>query len=290
MKKLFLIAVTTLLGSSLLAQPQPAQVKTDFTKNGVTAVEEIKSEKTTYKDRAAWIVSLRTVQPVKPEEVGGKTGVTLVRNWNAVYECKGTTCKITKQVQLGSAFKGMDIPAPDNKALAGFVQKIMWSEPQQLVNTMQYKSSFDSVKAEEPAINWISPKELTYTALIYYTEKQRATERIILEAPLTVTIKRPELASDFSFSNAVHIVERTRELGRQKIDIGSTKDKDDPETDPAPPVAGAWKKGDKVQVQEGGKWYPATVLFAKKDEWFVHYNDYDSSHDEWVAASRIKNK
>lgn len=282
--------MTALAGGQLMAQPQPAQVKTDFTKNGVTAVEDIKSEKTTYKDRAAWNVTLRTIQPVKPEEVGGKTGVTLVRNWNAIYECKGSTCKITRQEQLGSAYKGADIPAPDSKALAGFVQKIMWSEPQMLVNTMQYKSSFDSVKALEPRINWISPKELSYTALLYYSEKQRATERIILESPITVTIKRPDMESDFSFSSAVHVYERSRELGREKIDIGPTKDKGESETDPAPPVAGAWKKGDKVKVEENGKWYPATVLYAKTGQWFVHYNDYDASHDEWVVASRIKNK
>jgi RNA binding activity-knot of a chromodomain len=50
----------------------------------------------------------------------------------------------------------------------------------------------------------------------------------------------------------------------------------------------AFKKGDKVQVEENGKWYPATVLDTRPGEWFIHYEGYSSQYDLWVGSSRIK--
>jgi hypothetical protein len=46
--------------------------------------------------------------------------------------------------------------------------------------------------------------------------------------------------------------------------------------------------GDKVQVLWKGTWYPATVLQAKGDQCFIHYDGYDSSWDEWVGSDRIR--
>jgi hypothetical protein len=48
--------------------------------------------------------------------------------------------------------------------------------------------------------------------------------------------------------------------------------------------------GDKVLVEENGKWYPSTVLQVRTNEWFIHYEGYASSYDLWVGPSRIKNK
>ncbi len=61
-------------------------------------------------------------------------------------------------------------------------------------------------------------------------------------------------------------------------------------TTSSPPVAGAWKAGDKVMVEENGKWYPSTVLYVRTGEWYIHYDGYDAKYDMWVEASRIKNK
>lgn len=47
-------------------------------------------------------------------------------------------------------------------------------------------------------------------------------------------------------------------------------------------------KGDKVQVEENGKWYPATVLEVKPNEWFIHYDGYSAKYDLWVGPDRIK--
>jgi hypothetical protein len=49
-----------------------------------------------------------------------------------------------------------------------------------------------------------------------------------------------------------------------------------------------FNKGDKVQVEENGKWYPATVLDTRPGEWFIHYDGYSSQYDLWVGPSRIK--
>jgi RNA binding activity-knot of a chromodomain len=49
-----------------------------------------------------------------------------------------------------------------------------------------------------------------------------------------------------------------------------------------------FNKGDKVQVEENGKWYSATVLDTRPGEWFIHYDGYSSQYDLWVGPARIK--
>lgn len=58
----------------------------------------------------------------------------------------------------------------------------------------------------------------------------------------------------------------------------------------APATAGNWKTGDKVMVEEKGKWYAATILQAQNGKWFIHYDGYDSKYDLWVGPERIRNK
>lgn len=55
-----------------------------------------------------------------------------------------------------------------------------------------------------------------------------------------------------------------------------------------PIVSMGFIKGQKVLVEENGKWYPATVLEAKTNEWYIHYEGYSSKYDLWVNSSRIK--
>lgn len=56
------------------------------------------------------------------------------------------------------------------------------------------------------------------------------------------------------------------------------------------PAAGSvtFAKGDKVQVEENGKWYPATVLDVRPGEWYIHYDGYAAQYDLWVGPARIK--
>jgi hypothetical protein len=51
-----------------------------------------------------------------------------------------------------------------------------------------------------------------------------------------------------------------------------------------------YQKGDKVLVEENGKWYPATVLDTRPGEWYIHYDGYSSQYDLWVGPARIKQK
>ncbi|HKS31704.1 MAG TPA: agenet domain-containing protein [Chthoniobacterales bacterium] len=46
--------------------------------------------------------------------------------------------------------------------------------------------------------------------------------------------------------------------------------------------------GSKVDVLWKKKWYPATVLKVEDGIHLIHYTDYDSSWDEWVASKRIR--
>jgi len=289
MKKSFsLLLIISGLGTQLHAQPSAVQVKTDFQKNGVTAVEGITIDKETHLDHNRWKASFKTVTPVKPEEVNGQAGVTLVKQMNAWYECKGKVCKMTLSSLAGSEYKGMDIPAPDHFDLVALVKKVVMTEPSYIVTSMDNKVSFDSVKVTEPQIEWLTPQKLVFAAKLYYTEKINTTEHRIVESPLSVTADRNDLNASFKFLNAKQNEERNVELGRKKITNVSAKP--DLETAPAPPVAGAWKKGDKVMVEENGKWYPATILFARNKEWFIRYDGYDAQFDEWAGLARIKNK
>jgi hypothetical protein len=52
--------------------------------------------------------------------------------------------------------------------------------------------------------------------------------------------------------------------------------------------AADYAPGAVVEVDYGGSWYPATVLKASPGKWLIHYDDYDSSWDEWVGADRIR--
>jgi len=54
--------------------------------------------------------------------------------------------------------------------------------------------------------------------------------------------------------------------------------------------ASEFNAGDSVKVKWKGKWYPAKVLKVNNDKYYIHYNGYESSWDEWVGPKRIKKK
>ena len=53
-------------------------------------------------------------------------------------------------------------------------------------------------------------------------------------------------------------------------------------------IALAYNINEKVEVQWKGKWYPAIVLKINSNKYFIHYEGYAKSWDEWVAANRIR--
>lgn len=46
--------------------------------------------------------------------------------------------------------------------------------------------------------------------------------------------------------------------------------------------------GDKVEVEERGKWYLSSVLKVEGDKFFIHYEGYSSKYDLWVGSERIR--
>ncbi|MCB1739561.1 MAG: hypothetical protein KDK91_04275 [Gammaproteobacteria bacterium] len=48
--------------------------------------------------------------------------------------------------------------------------------------------------------------------------------------------------------------------------------------------------GSPVWVAWKGKWYAAHVLRRSQNQYYVHYDGYDSSWDEWVGNPRIRNR
>ncbi|HEU4716507.1 MAG TPA: Tudor-knot domain-containing protein [Bacteroidia bacterium] len=73
-------------------------------------------------------------------------------------------------------------------------------------------------------------------------------------------------------------------------DAGSPNDAQPVPSSSAPAdAAPSFSKGDKVQVNWKGSWFPATILEVKADgKYRIHYTGYDSSWDETVSSSRIK--
>lgn len=45
--------------------------------------------------------------------------------------------------------------------------------------------------------------------------------------------------------------------------------------------------GDSVRVLWKGEWYPARILNVSDSNYYIHYEGYDSSWDEWVEPARI---
>jgi len=52
--------------------------------------------------------------------------------------------------------------------------------------------------------------------------------------------------------------------------------------------AGPYTVGSAVMVKWHGSWWPAHVLQVAPKKWFIHYDGYNSSWDEWVGPSRIR--
>jgi len=58
---------------------------------------------------------------------------------------------------------------------------------------------------------------------------------------------------------------------------------------PAAAVSGI-NTGDAVQVKWKGKWYDAHVVKMSGNKYFIHYDGYSNSWDEWVGPNRIRAK
>ena len=52
--------------------------------------------------------------------------------------------------------------------------------------------------------------------------------------------------------------------------------------------AASYKAGDAVQVKWKGTWYDASILKVAGGKYKIHYDQYDSSWDEWVGTDRIR--
>lgn len=53
-------------------------------------------------------------------------------------------------------------------------------------------------------------------------------------------------------------------------------------------MAWSYNVNDKVQVEWKGAWYPAKIMKAEGDKFFIHYDGYPHAYDEWVTAARMK--
>jgi hypothetical protein len=51
---------------------------------------------------------------------------------------------------------------------------------------------------------------------------------------------------------------------------------------------GAYKAGDKVDIEWKGRWYPGEILSVSGDKHRIHYTGWASSWDEDVPASRLR--
>ncbi|MBP7736474.1 MAG: hypothetical protein KA369_10920 [Spirochaetes bacterium] len=54
------------------------------------------------------------------------------------------------------------------------------------------------------------------------------------------------------------------------------------------PAPAGYAVNDRVQVLWNDQWYPAVILKVKGKKYFIHYDGYESSWDEWVGEDRMK--
>lgn len=131
---------------------------------------------------------------------------------------------------------------------------------------------------------WLS--ETGFTA--YYLDSSKPAAEPALAALPTQTAGPAESAAPTAAPRTQRAPEKTDAGSSAKVaDAGveaASADKGD---------AGAKKKpaygvGSKVQVFWGTKWWPATVLQVKDDKYFIHYDGWASSWDEWVTTARMR--
>lgn len=51
---------------------------------------------------------------------------------------------------------------------------------------------------------------------------------------------------------------------------------------------GNYPPGTPVMVLWKSKWYPARVLQSRPNRWYIHYDGYSASWNEWVGPGRIR--
>lgn len=219
MKKIFLLAACNLFLAVLsLAQPSPTVVKNDFLKNGVTAVDGIVINKEWYKDHYLWKASFRTTLPVKPEEVDGLKGVTMVRHVVAHYECGGATCSKTWSGLVYSEYKGINLPTPSTSELNDLLKKESTANPSSFFRSMSGKYGITEIGVHptEPKFEWINPKKLSFNAWKKNNEEVSYTEVALVETPLLVTLVRDGLKAPWKLGSAAEVREQLVEISRSK--------------------------------------------------------------------------
>jgi hypothetical protein len=50
----------------------------------------------------------------------------------------------------------------------------------------------------------------------------------------------------------------------------------------------SFQAGQKVEVLQSRRWWPATVVRTEGQRWLIHYDDYSDAFDEWVESDRIR--
>jgi Zn-dependent protease with chaperone function len=63
-----------------------------------------------------------------------------------------------------------------------------------------------------------------------------------------------------------------------------------PNEKPPSTVEIQWRMGQHVEVEWQGKWWPAEILNIEGNSFSIHYENFDSSWDEWVEVSRIRQR
>lgn len=82
--------------------------------------------------------------------------------------------------------------------------------------------------------------------------------------------------------------------GRLRAGDGKPGDDDSPfkkstkKTPARPAGGGKYKVGDKVELHSGLSWYPASIKQMRGDQYFVHYDGWSDTWDEWVGPERLR--
>lgn len=292
---LFLWAM--LLAVSAVAQPNESQIRSNFLKNGTTNVKvgKIVKKWDSRKLKYYWNVDLDKFAPVPPSEVDGLAGVQIKTHVVANYDCN-SSCVLTFSGVTYTEYIGINLPAPTNDELLRIAKDIGKTQPEKLFRSYTAdKLGVDDVTIDNPEVEWIKPRALAYKVKVKFREQVNYTEVAQIEVPVKMYLKRNGLKAPWQFDGAIEGYEQRNELKRMPLSEGKNTVSSVAQTTPQPTqtpttTTTQWQKGDKVMVEENGKWYPSVVLDVKPNQWYIHYEGYSSSYDLWIGLERIKGR
>jgi hypothetical protein len=314
--KYILILILLIINHTSHAQPTKAQVIKRLTHTGVTNVDVVKIEKVWERNKYIWIAHATVTKAVTPEKMGGITGISMIIATSAYYDIGANEPYQVLGSESNAEYIGINLTKPDKKTMEQFAFDAAQNNPRSFFISGGYSIlGIESIALTNPNPTFITPMLLTFIADAVYVEELTKSTFQKLKSTATFTLHRTTPTSEWAIKkiemntmesryigdileNKNYPQWRVQTLGHQTnpknpVTINSTSIQSTNHASTTTPSTVAtdipiYKVGEKVLVEENGKWYPSTVLEVADGKWYIHYDGYSKQYDLWIDSSRIK--